>query len=216
MVIQHKERHFRAEYLMKNMTVASLIAAPLLVFALAMPSLAADPAPTTCKDGTTTTSTGKGTCSGHGGVQKAKTTTPAAAPAAAPTAAPAKAAAPAAPAASGAATTCKDGTTTTSTGKGTCSGHGGVQKPTKAKPATAATTAPAPAAAAPAAAATPASATAAKSSTATKSAPTATAGNTDPTGATAKCKDGTYSKSAHRSGTCSSHGGVAEWLTAAQ
>ncbi len=56
--------------------------------------------------------------------------------------------------------------------------------------------------------------TAAKSATATKSAPTATASNTDPTGATAKCKDGTYSKSAHRSGTCSSHGGVAEWLTA--
>jgi hypothetical protein len=47
-----------------------------------------------------------------------------------------------------------------------------------------------------------------------KSAPTATAGNTDPTGATAKCKDGTYSKSKHHSGTCSSHGGVAEWLTA--
>jgi hypothetical protein len=141
---------------MKNITVAGLIAAPLLVFALAMPSVAADPAPTTCKDGTTTTSTGKGTCSGHGGVQKAaKTTTPAEAPA---TAAPAAAApAPAAPAA-----------------------------------------------------------TAAKSSTATKSAPTAKAGNTDPTGATAKCKDGTYSKSAHRSGTCSSHGGVAEWLTAAQ
>jgi hypothetical protein len=134
---------------MKNITVAGLIAVPLLVFALAMPSVAADPAPTTCKDGTTTTSTGKGTCSGHGGVQKAaKATTPAAAP---------------------------------------------------AKTAT-----PAPAA------------TAAKSSTATKSAPTATAGNTDPTGATAKCKDGTYSKSAHRSGTCSSHGGVAEWLTAAQ
>jgi len=87
---------------MKNITVASLVAAPLLVFALAMPSLAADPAPTTCKDGTTTTSTGKGTCSGHGGVQKAKTTTPSAAPTAAPTAAPAKAVAPAAPTASGA------------------------------------------------------------------------------------------------------------------
>jgi Protein of unknown function (DUF3761) len=139
---------------MKNITVAGLIAAPLLVFALAMPSAAADPAPTTCSDGTTTTSTGKGTCSGHGGIQKAA----------------------------------------------------------KAKPATAATAAPAAAAPAPAAPA----ATAAKSSTATKSAPTATAGNTDPTGATAKCKDGTYSKSAHRSGTCSSHGGVAEWLTAAQ
>jgi Protein of unknown function (DUF3761) len=136
---------------MKNITVAALVAAPLLIFALAVPSFAADPAPTTCKDGTTTTSTGKGTCSGHGGIQKAA----------------------------------------------------------KAKPATTAT-APAPAAAAPTAAG------AAKSSTATKSAPTASASNIDPTGATAKCKDGTYSKSAHRSGTCSSHGGVAEWLTAAK
>ena len=149
---------------MKNITVAGLIAAPLLLFALAMPSLAADPAQTTCKDGTTTTSTGKGTCSGHGGIQKA------------PKAAPAKSASAAAPAATPAA-------------------------PAAAAPAaTAASAAPA--------------ATAAKSSTATKSAPTATAGNTDPTGATAKCKDGTYSKSAHRSGTCSRHGGVAEWLTA--
>lgn len=33
-----------------------------------------------------------------------------------------------------------------------------------------------------------------------------------PAGATAHCKDGTYSFSAHRSGTCSGHGGVAEWL----
>lgn len=29
---------------------------------------------------------------------------------------------------------------------------------------------------------------------------------------TARCKDGTTSYSAHHSGTCSSHGGVAEWL----
>jgi len=42
----------------------------------------------------------------------------------------------------------------------------------------------------------------------------AKASSTDPTGATAKCKDGTYSKSQHHSGTCSKHGGVAEWLTA--
>lgn len=149
---------------MKNITIAGLVGGSLLVFALAMPSFAADPTPTTCKDGTTTASTGKGTCSGHGGVQKAAKT---AAPVTAATAAPAAAA---------------------------------------------------PAAAAPAATAAPAApaASAAKSSTATKSAPTATASNTDPTGATAKCKDGTYSKSAHRSGTCSSHGGVAEWLTAAK
>jgi hypothetical protein len=33
-----------------------------------------------------------------------------------------------------------------------------------------------------------------------------------PTGATAKCKDGTYSHSAHHQGACSHHGGVAEWM----
>ena len=33
-----------------------------------------------------------------------------------------------------------------------------------------------------------------------------------PTGATAVCRDGTYSFSRHRSGTCSHHGGVAKWL----
>ena len=33
-----------------------------------------------------------------------------------------------------------------------------------------------------------------------------------PAGATAQCRDGTYSFSQHRSGTCSHHGGVAKWL----
>src|SRR5882757_3635952 len=82
---------------MRNIVVTGFIAAPLLAFAVAMPSFAADPAPTSCKDGTTTTSTGKGTCSGHGGVQKAAKAAPAAA-------SPAKTAtpAPAAPAATGA------------------------------------------------------------------------------------------------------------------
>jgi hypothetical protein len=32
-----------------------------------------------------------------------------------------------------------------------------------------------------------------------------------PQGATAKCHDGSYSFSKHRSGTCSRHGGVAQW-----
>lgn len=43
---------------------------------------------------------------------------------------------------------------------------------------------------------------------------TATGQNTNPggpNGATAKCKDGTLSTSAHRSGTCARHGGVAQW-----
>ena len=33
-----------------------------------------------------------------------------------------------------------------------------------------------------------------------------------PPGATARCRDGTYSYSKHHSGTCSHHGGVAKWL----
>ena len=33
-----------------------------------------------------------------------------------------------------------------------------------------------------------------------------------PEGATARCRDGTYSFSRHRSGTCSRHGGVTDWL----
>jgi hypothetical protein len=33
-----------------------------------------------------------------------------------------------------------------------------------------------------------------------------------PSDATAQCRDGTYSFSMHRSGTCSHHGGVARWL----
>jgi hypothetical protein len=33
-----------------------------------------------------------------------------------------------------------------------------------------------------------------------------------PAGATAQCRDGTYSFSHSRSGTCSHHGGVAKWL----
>jgi hypothetical protein len=36
--------------------------------------------------------------------------------------------------------------------------------------------------------------------------------NSVPAGATAQCRDGTYSFSQSRSGTCSHHGGVAEWL----
>lgn len=33
-----------------------------------------------------------------------------------------------------------------------------------------------------------------------------------PAGASARCRDGSYSFSEHRRGTCSHHGGVAEWL----
>ena len=36
--------------------------------------------------------------------------------------------------------------------------------------------------------------------------------STDPAGATAKCRDNTYSYSEHASGTCSHHGGVGRWI----
>lgn len=42
--------------------------------------------------------------------------------------------------------------------------------------------------------------------------PASTTDGSIPEGATAKCVDGTYSFSQHRSGTCSRHGGVSSWL----
>jgi len=126
------------------------------------------------------------------------------------------------------ATNCKDGTTSEVSGRGACSGHGGVLKVKKTKAekkaekaAKAAEAPAAPAAAAPAAATATAAAPAAKATvtktapaTASTKAPTAAADASDPAGATAKCKDGTFSHSKHHSGTCSRHGGVGEWLTA--
>jgi hypothetical protein len=44
--------------------------------------------------------------------------------------------------------------------------------------------------------------------------PAAAGASSPPPGATARCRDGTYSFSKHRSGTCSHHGGVAAWLGA--
>jgi predicted lipid-binding transport protein (Tim44 family) len=42
--------------------------------------------------------------------------------------------------------------------------------------------------------------------------PASSTEGTIPAGATAKCRDGTFSFSQHRSGTCSHHGGVSSWL----
>src|SRR5439155_1779842 len=42
--------------------------------------------------------------------------------------------------------------------------------------------------------------------------PAVALGASAPPGATARCRDGTYSYSQHHSGTCSHHGGVARWL----
>lgn len=42
--------------------------------------------------------------------------------------------------------------------------------------------------------------------------PTKSLNGQAPSGASAKCRDGSYSFSHHRRGTCSHHGGVAAWL----
>ena len=164
-------------------------------------------APTvTCKDGSTSKG-GRGACHGHGGVDKTQAAGEGSAPAAA-------ASAPAAPATT---VTCKDGTSSKG-GRGACRGHGGVDKTNGA----AAKSAPPPAATAPPpSAATPPPAAAPRAST---SHPTATAKATsggkaatdDPTGALAKCKDGTYWHGTRHSGSCSHHGGVDSWLDGSQ
>lgn len=138
--------------------------------------------------------------------------------------------------------TCKDGTTSTATGRGACSGHGGVNKSaakatkSETKSATKAAKAETKVAKSEAKADTKAAKADTKADTKAatkseksaekatskavssdvresgKSAATTTAANTDPTNATAKCKDGTYSHAATHRGACSRHGGVAEWL----
>lgn len=91
----------------------------------------------------------------------------------------------------GATAKCGDGTySKAKTNKGACSKHKGVAEWYGPGAKAAATPAPA-APAAPAPSAAPAGA---------------------PKDATALCNDGTYSKSQHRSGTCSHHGGVKQWL----
>jgi uncharacterized protein DUF3761 len=118
--------------------------------------------------------------------------------------------------------TCSDGTTS-APGKDACSNHGGVQTAaatTGAKhdsTAVPSKPAPAPSAAANAEApgtetspAAPASGPTPEAALLGQSAPTAQPPT--PAGATAECKDGTYSTSKPSSTTCSKHGGVKKLL----
>jgi hypothetical protein len=155
----------------------------------------------TCKDGTTSKG-GKGACSHHGGVAGGAQSAPA--PGAAPAPAPAAKPSAAPPPAPEPMVKCKDGSESKG-GKGACSHHGGVASGDMGGPAAA----PPPAA--------PKSSGAAPSTTQGRAAPAsprpgssgAPAQSRQPT---AKCKDGSMSYSAHHSGACSHHGGVAEWL----
>jgi len=156
-----------------------------------------------CKDGTTSAASGKGACSGHGGVD-AKATS-AAKKAEKKTEDAAKKADKAA-----AEVTCTDGTMSKA-GRGACSKHGGVKGSAPVPTATAAPTLPAP---------VPATSPARTKSEAKSKAPSATATkassnrgeDNDPTDAIAQCKDGMYSHAANRRGACSRHGGVSKFL----
>jgi hypothetical protein len=106
-------------------------------------------------------------------------------------------------------TICADGTTSNSTGRGTCSGHGG------AKGAEATSKATGAAVPAPGTAAVPRASTRATTRANTNSAVVSGSGareDNNPAGAIARCKDGLYSHARNRQGACSRHGGVASWL----
>ena len=172
---------------------------------LSLPAAASAQA-TRCKDGTTTTASGKGACSQHGGVDRAVVTARARSGGSRETAAPG-------------AVTCADGSTS-NPGKGACSRHGGIA-PAAGRATPTPTTRglkPAPAPAAPATPATPATPPAQVTPAGTaRPALSAMSGggdtaNADPAGATARCKDGSYSHTANRRGACSRHGGVAQWM----
>src|SRR5882757_1953432 len=91
----HHSIQNRGVLFVKMTTLVGALAAPLLIFAMALPCHA----DSTCKDGTTSTATGRGACSGHGGVQKAGKPATAAAPSSTESASPAAAPAPASSAA---------------------------------------------------------------------------------------------------------------------
>ncbi len=210
---------------MKLKHVLSLLAAPLVIASLTPRVHAQDASSVTCADGTSSTAKGRGACSRHGGVKKdsseadSSATASSAPSAATPTSRVSRPETEAAAASGTGGSTCKDGTTSAKSGRGACSGHGGVVKSgdAGAAPVAAPMSAPAPTPARAAAAANSATTARSADTTATSDsagrAPTIRASSSDPQGATAKCKDGTYSHSVHHTGACSHHGGVSDWLT---
>ncbi len=176
-----------------------VLAGTLLSFTLAAAtSLAAQGAATTvCKDGTTSATSGRGACSSHGGVDTKATDA-------------AKKAAEKADKADKAVSKA-----TTSAAKSTEKATEKAAKATdKATDKAAAQTSKADAAAAKTTSKAESKVDKAESKADKAVTPkgTKTADNTDPTNATAQCKDGTYSHATHHQGACSNHGGVAKFL----
>lgn len=157
------------------------VAAVMLIFPM-LSSAADTAAPALCKDGTTATTTGRGACSHHGGVDKSGGASAGAASSSAGSAATAApSVAPSAPAGS---VMCKDGTTSTRTGRGACSRHGGVDKSGGAASSSAGSAAPV-----------------------TRTPSAAPSGAPSAPAESVTCKDGTTATHTGR-GACSHHGGV--------
>lgn len=180
-----------------------LYATPLAIALLVAPRAGAQA--TTCTDGSTTSATGRGACSGHGGINKAATRAVTKAQKK-EVKAEQKAAVKEAKA-TGDQVACADGSMSAA-GRGACSHHGGVRVAGAATVPTAhESTLPA---------SVPANAPARHESRAEPHAAAAVASghadDNDPTGAIAECKDGLYSHATNRRGACSRHHGVAKWL----
>jgi hypothetical protein len=192
----------------RKLLLSALTAAFTLLSAAA---LNAQTPATICKDGTTSASSGRGACSGHGGVGRkavshqkkiVKSETKAAKAVAARTGAQVT-------------TICADGTTSNSTGRGTCSGHGGARGAEATSRVTGAPIrAPATAASPRASVPTPRASARARTRADENSAVvrSGAAEDNNSAGAIARCKDGLYSHARNRRGACSRHGGVASWL----
>jgi hypothetical protein len=120
-----------------------------------------------------------------------------------------------------AATICIDGTRSVSSGRGACSGHGGVnkkaithQKKVVKKEVKAADRMARPMPA-PVPTVTPRASARARVRANSNSAVVSGSGAAEDNnrgGAIARCKDGLYSHARNRQGACSRHGGVASWL----
>jgi Protein of unknown function (DUF3761). len=191
------------------------ITAAVAALVLSVSSINAQTAAAVCKDGTTSASSGRGACSGHGGVNKS------ASKAAAKTVKREEKAAKAVAkktAGTQVTTLCSDGTSSTAKGRGACSGHGGVKGaevtskvtgkaipvPATAKPPKAAKVST------PVPRASPRAVTRANSNSAV--AGNGSADDKNPKGAVAQCKDGMYSHAVNHQGACGHHGGVARWM----
>jgi uncharacterized protein DUF3761 len=111
--------------------------------------------------------------------------------------------------------TCKDGTSTTAKTKvGACSKHRGVATWTAGAAASSDTGSASVSSAPKPAKKSTAKAKDTTSSQGTAASTTTAASKGAPAGATGLCNDGSYTKSAHRSGACAKHKGVKQWLSA--